>query len=169
MGCLRSSAVPKQKEWLDPRGNAASKSIIRKSLFQSGGQWAHPREAGLAWHYWFPQGKAKRSWNDWCNPGEGNRLWNDWCHPPVGTQSRKVWPLRMLNGAKWEIQVRSWISLELKNRTSGGSLCNCCACAGVHKGSHFTCKDNYSICKINWERTLKFLNALFIALSYYIF
>lgn len=63
-----------------------------------------------------PQGKAKRSWNDWCNPGEGNRVWNDWCLPPVGTQSRKVWPVRMLNGTKWAIQLQSWMTLQWKKK-----------------------------------------------------
>lgn len=88
---LAPSAILKKQEWPDPRGWAPSKSIIEKSQFQSGGQWARPREAGQARHYWFPQGEAKRSRNDWCNPGEGNRVWNDWCLSPVGTQSRRGW------------------------------------------------------------------------------
>lgn len=114
VGCFKTSIVLKLKEWPSPRGWAPSKSIIEKSLFQSGSQWAHPREAGQAQHHWFPQGKARRSWNDWCNPGEGNQVWNDWCPPQVGTQSKKVWPLRMLIGAKWAIQLQSGISLQRK-------------------------------------------------------
>lgn len=64
VSCLRTSAVPQQREQPGPRGWAPSKSIIQKSLFQSGGQWAHPRETGQARHYWFPQeeGQTKLEW-----------------------------------------------------------------------------------------------------------
>lgn len=138
MGCFRTSAVLKQKEWPDPRGWAPSKSIMQKSLFHSGSQWAHPREAGQVQHYWFPQGKAKRSWNDWCNPGEGNRVWNDWCFPPVETQFRKVWPLRMLNGGKWAIQLLSWIKV-YNGRKRKCWLSRYCTHAGLQDWSDFTC------------------------------
>lgn len=158
------------------RKNGRTPEVVPRanpSLFQPGSQWAHPREAGQAWHHWFPQGKAKRSWNDWCNPGEGNWVWNDWCLPPVGTQSRKVW-------TDAERSQESDLTKELNNFTmkvrAHAYFCQYCRHRDVQERYDFTCfeqkwfkkqmqTDHLQVKRRERARKLFKLNVLLITLS----